>query len=36
MTDIKRLVNMSIDISVNSANSLEDKESSESICETYC
>ena len=36
MTDVKRLVNMSIDIDVNSANSLEDEESSESICETYC
>ena len=34
MTDIKRLVNMSIDINVNSANSLEDEEFSESICET--
>ncbi len=35
MTDIKRLVNMSIDINVNSANSLKDEEFSESICETY-
>ncbi len=34
MTDVKRLVNMSIDIDVNSANSLEDEEFSESICET--
>jgi len=34
MTDIKRLVNMSININVNSANSLEDEEFSESICET--
>ncbi len=34
MTDIKRLVNMNIDIDVNSANSLEDEEFSESICET--
>ncbi len=33
MTDVKRLVNISIDIDVNSANSLEDEESSESICE---
>ncbi len=35
MTDVKRLVNMSININVNSANSLEDEEFSESICETY-
>ncbi len=34
MTDVKRLVNMSIDINVNSANSLEGEEFSESICET--
>ncbi len=34
MTDVKRLVNMSIDIDVNSINSLEGKEFSESICET--
>jgi uncharacterized protein YdcH (DUF465 family) len=34
MTDVKRLVNISIDINVNSANSLEDEEFSESICET--
>ncbi len=34
MTDVKRLVNMSIDINVNSANSLKDEEFSESICET--
>ncbi len=34
MTDVKRLVNMSIDINVNSANSLEDEEFSEFICET--
>ena len=35
MTDVKHLVNMSIDIDVNSANSLEDEEFSELICETY-
>ncbi len=35
MTDVKRLVNMSININVNSANSLKDEEFSESICETY-
>jgi len=35
MTDVKRLVNISIDINVNFANSLEDEEFSESICETY-
>ena len=34
MTDVKRLVNMSININVNSANSLKDEESSELICET--
>ncbi len=34
MTDVKRLVNMSINIDVNSINSLEEKEFSESICET--
>lgn len=34
MTDVKRLVNMNIDIDVNSINSLEKKEFSESICET--
>jgi len=34
MTDVKRLVNMSINIDVNSADSLEDEEFSESICET--
>ena len=34
MTDIKRLVNMSIDINVNFANSLEGEEFSELICET--
>ncbi len=34
MTDVKRLVNMSIDINVNSANSLEDEEFLELICET--
>ncbi len=34
MTDVKRLVNMSIDIDVNFANSLEGEEFSESICET--
>ncbi len=34
MTDVKRLVNISIDINVNSANSLENEEFSESICET--
>jgi transposase InsO family protein len=34
MTDVKRLANMSIGIDVNSANSLENEESSESICET--
>ncbi len=33
MTDVKRLVNMSIDIDVNSTNSLENKESPEMICE---
>ena len=33
MTDVKRLVNMSIDIDVNSTNSLENEEFSESICE---
>ena len=35
MTDVKCLVNMSIDINVNSINSLEEEEFSESICETY-
>ncbi len=35
MTDVKRLVNMSIDIDVNSINSLKEKEFSESICKTY-
>ncbi len=35
MTNVKRLVNMNIDINVNSANSLEDEEFSKSICETY-
>jgi len=34
MTDVKRLVNMSIDIDVNSINSLEEEEFLESICET--
>ncbi len=34
MTDVKRLVNMSIDINVNSINSLEEEEFSELICET--
>jgi len=34
MTDVKRLVNMSININVNSANSLKDEEFSESIYET--
>jgi len=34
MTDVKRLVNMSININVNSANSLEGEEFSELICET--
>jgi hypothetical protein len=34
MTDVKRLVNMSINIDVNSINSLENEEFSESICET--
>ncbi len=34
MTDVKRLVNMSIDINVNSINSLEEREFSELICET--
>jgi len=33
MTDVKRLVNMSIGIDVNSTDSLENEESSESICE---
>ncbi len=33
MTDVKRLINMSIDIDVNSTNSLENKKSSEMICE---
>ncbi len=33
MTDVKRLVNMSINIDVNSTNSLENEEFSESICE---
>ncbi len=34
ITDVKRLVNMSININVNSANSLEGEEFSELICET--
>ncbi len=34
MTDVKRLVNMNIDIDVNLINSLEEEEFSESICET--
>ncbi len=34
MTDVKCLVNISINIDVNSINSLEEKEFSESICET--
>ncbi len=34
MIDVKRLVNMNIDINVNSANSLEDEEFSESIYKT--
>jgi len=34
MTDVKCLVNMSIDINVNLINSLEEEEFSESICET--
>jgi len=33
MTNVKRLVNMSIDIDVNSTDSLKNEESSESICE---
>ena len=33
MTDVKRLVNMSIDINVNSANRREGEEFSELICE---
>ncbi len=33
MTDVKRLVNMSIDIDVNSTDSLKNEEFSESICE---
>ncbi len=33
MTDVKRLINMSIDIDVNSTNSLENKKFSEMICE---
>ncbi len=33
MADVKRLVNMSIDIDVNSADSLKNEEFSESICE---
>ncbi len=33
MTDVKRLINMSIDIDVNLTNSLENKKSSEMICE---
>ncbi len=33
MTDVKRLVNMNININVKSINSLEEKEFSESICE---
>ncbi len=32
MTDVKRLVNMSIGIDVNSANSLENEKSPESVC----
>ncbi len=32
MTDVKRLVNMSIDIDVNSTDSLKNEESSELIC----
>ncbi len=35
MINVKRLVNMSIDIDVNSANSLKDEEFSELICKTY-
>jgi hypothetical protein len=34
MTDVKRLVNMSIGIDVNSINSLENEKFPESICET--
>ncbi len=34
MINVKRLVNMSINIDVNSANSLEDEEFSELICKT--
>ncbi len=34
MADVKRLANMSIDIDVNSADSLKNEESSESVCET--
>ncbi len=33
MTDVKRLINISIDIDVNSTNSLKNEEFSESICE---
>ena len=33
MTDVKRLINISIDIDVNSTDSLENEEFSESICE---
>ena len=35
MKNVKRLINMSIDINVNSANSLKDEEFSELICKTY-
>ncbi len=35
MINVKHLFNMSIDIDVNFANSLEDKEFLESICKTY-
>ncbi len=34
MTDVKRLINISINIDVNSTNSLKNEESSESVCET--
>jgi len=33
MTDVKRLINISIDIDVNSTNSLKNEEFSESVCE---
>jgi hypothetical protein len=35
MTDVKRLINMSINIDVNSTNRLENKKFSEMICEIY-